>query len=328
MSRWEDLVASLRPDLEKVRAIMTHSLRSDIDLLERTNAGLLSHGGKMLRPMLAILSARLCSDGRPSEDAYALAAVSEMLHNATLMHDDVVDGSATRRGRPTVLSLLGGKAAVLLGDFWLVRAVDLLLGLKVCSQECLRLYAKTLSDLAEGEMLQMQKASSGDTTREDYLRIIYSKTASLFEAAVLSAARREGASPERYEALKEYAFHLGLAFQIRDDILDYEGDASLGKPLGQDLLEQKITLPLLCVLEGMPPAEAGALRDRVARAGEDPDEREAIVAQVLSRGGLTMAQKQLSDYIDRAIGALRVFPDGEARRGMETLACFVGERKV
>ena len=202
MTGFSGLVEALRPDLERVGRMMDDVLRSDVDLLERTNASIRSHPGKMLRPMLSIMAARLCTGGKPTEDAFRLATASELVHNATLLHDDVVDGSASRRGRPTVSALLGGRAAVLLGDFWLVRAVGLLLDVRNHMDDCLRLFSKTLSDLAEGEMIQLQKASAGDTTEEDYLRIIYSKTASLFETAVLSSARSQEASPAQYEALK------------------------------------------------------------------------------------------------------------------------------
>lgn len=328
MTGFSGLAEALRPDLERVGRMMDDVLRSDVDLLERTNASIRSHPGKMLRPMLSIMAARLCTGGKPTEDAFRLATASELVHNATLLHDDVVDGSASRRGRPTVSALLGGRAAVLLGDFWLVRAVGLLLDVRNHMDDCLRLFSKTLSDLAEGEMIQLQKASAGDTTEEDYLRIIYSKTASLFETAVLSSARSQEASPAQYEALKAYAYNLGIAFQIQDDILDYVGDDSLGKPVGHDLLEQKITLPFLGALAGLDEAEAAGLRERVININGSKAERDALVSLVRSRGGVDYARERLELYVGRAIDALGIFPAGDDRERMEGLARFVAERKI
>ena len=182
------LKAFLAGPMQEVSALLEASLRSDIALLDATNRSLLSQGGKLMRPMLSLLSAGAC--GGINADSVRFAAAAEMIHNATLLHDDVVDGATMRRGKPTVMSILSSPASVLVGDYWLVKAIRCILDADRYSERAIRLFAKTLSDLAEGEMLQLQKASNGDTTREDYLRIIYSKTASLFEASVLSVRRR------------------------------------------------------------------------------------------------------------------------------------------
>ena len=167
-----------------VQECIAASLASDIELLNQTNRSILSHSGKQLRPILALLSARACSaDGRASEATVRYAAAAELMHNATLLHDDVADDSDQRRGVPTIRSLMGPTVSVLLGDYWLVKAMDLILGDHEADSKVIRIFSKTLSDLAEGELLQLQKAQSGDTVEEDYLRIIYSKTASLFAAS-------------------------------------------------------------------------------------------------------------------------------------------------
>ena len=171
------LKAFLAGPMQEVSALLEASLKSDIALLDATNRSLLSQGGKLMRPMLSLLSAGAC--GGINADSVRFAAAAEMIHNATLLHDDVVDGATMRRGKPTVMSILSSPASVLVGDYWLVKAIRCILDADRYSERAIRLFAKTLSDLAEGEMLQLQKASSGDTTREDYLRIIYSKTASL-----------------------------------------------------------------------------------------------------------------------------------------------------
>ena len=215
-----------------VQGRIAGSLESDIELLDQTNRSILSHAGKQLRPMLALLAARACSaDGHASEATVRYAAAAELLHNATLLHDDVADDSDQRRGVPTIRSLMGPTVSVLLGDYWLVKAMELILGEHEADSKVIRIFSKTLSDLAEGELLQLQKAQSGDTVEEDYLRIIYSKTASLFEASCVSAALSVGASEDAVEAMRAYSVALGRAFQIKDDLLDYDGTESVGKPL-------------------------------------------------------------------------------------------------
>lgn len=315
----------LQAELDQVNKLILDSLESDIELLNRTNRALLDHPGKQLRPILALLVARAIG-GRVNDDALRFAAASELLHNATLLHDDVADGSAERRGRPTVMSLLGSRASVLLGDFWLVRAVARILEASRESNRVIRIFADTLADLAEGEMLQLQKASAGDTQEADYQRIIYNKTASLFVAAALSAAISAQATPAQEEAVRSYAENLGMAFQIKDDIFDYQENASIGKPVGQDLQEQKITLPLLGALQAAPEQEA-SVRRMVTQIGEHPEYQAEIVEFVKTRGGMDYAVARLDEYVDKAIAALDVLPQGEDRQALADLARFVSERK-
>ena len=301
-----EIKAFLAGPMEEVSALLEASLRSDITLLDATNRSLLSQGGTLLRPMLALLSAGACGGINP--DSVRFAAASELIHNATLLHDDVVDGAEMRRGKPTVMSILSGPASVLVGDFWLVKAIRNLLEADRYSERAIRLFAKTLSDLAEGEMLQLQKASSCDTTREDYLRIIYSKTASLFEASVLSGAVSADAPEEWTAALAGYARNLGLAFQMKDDILDYAGDKALGKPVGIDLREQKITLPLLCALDSASAEEAAEVRALVGRISDEPALADRVRAFVLDRGGVDKAVEEMQKYIDEAVSCLDELP--------------------
>lgn len=318
---------NLREDLDRVNDLMSRSLSTDIDLLDHTNGTLLGRRGKQLRPTVALLTARACGHGACNEDTIRFAAASELLHNATLLHDDVADDSTERRGAPTVMSLLGSRAAVLLGDFWLVKAMGCVLDASVCdSARVIRIFSRTLSDLAEGEMLQLQKASSADTTEEDYLRIIYGKTASLFVTAALSAAISVGAAPAEEAAVRAYAGNLGIAFQIRDDIFDYEKDAVIGKPVGQDLHEQKITLPLLGALRSVPGEEQRRIRNLVLGMTEHPGNQEEIVEFVRSSGGVAYARRRLDEYVDKAVAALDGLPAGRDRDELAALARFAGER--
>ncbi len=317
----------LGQDWLAVQKRIASALQSDIALLNVTNESILSHSGKQMRPMLALIIARACSAGKPASDATVrYAAASELLHNATLLHDDVADESDQRRGVPTIMSLMGPSVSVLVGDYWLVKAVELVLEASGDDMRVIRLFSKTLSDLAEGEMLQLQKAQSGDTDENDYLRIIYNKTASLFEAACLSAAISVDACPEYEKAAKDYAVALGLAFQIKDDILDYSGTDSVGKPLGVDILEQKITMPLLGAFVNAGPQEEERVREMVKNIPDNPQYRDVIVDFVKMNGGLEYAVEQLDRYVSEAVEALSVLPESREKDMLVELAYFTARR--
>jgi octaprenyl-diphosphate synthase len=302
------------------------SLKSDIGLLNATNDSILSHSGKQLRPMLTLLMAKSCSGGTVSDDTIKYAAASELLHNATLLHDDVADDSDRRRGVPTIMSLMGPSVSVLVGDYWLVKAMELILDASDDTSRVMKIYAKTLSDLAEGEMLQLQKAQKGDTDEGDYLRIIYNKTASLFEASCVSAAISTGASEEMVKAAKDYAVALGLAFQIKDDILDYAGTDAVGKPLGADILEQKITMPLLGAFANAGSEKESEIRKMVSDIPSHPEYRDEIVKFVKENEGLEYAMSRLNAYVEAAVGSLNMFPESEAKTSLIELAHFTADR--
>lgn len=297
---------------------MRDALATDIELLASVNRHIIQHSGKMLRPMLSLLAARACA-GSCTPDSHAYAAASELLHNATLLHDDVADESDTRRGQPTLRAMMGPAAAVLVGDFWLSRAVDLVVA-TAHKDDVVKIFSKTLSSLAEGEMLQLQKAETADTSMEDYLQIIYCKTASLFEAACESGAISVGAPQENVAAMREYAYALGVAFQIKDDILDYSGDDALGKPVGIDLREQKITLPLLAALGGSP--REAEIRAMVADIAGHPDNCGEIRAFVEENDGVSKAADTLEEYISRAVKALDVLPDSPEKTALVQIARY------
>ena len=315
----------LGKDWEAVKEKIETSLMSDIALLNATNSSILSNSGKQLRPLLALLVARACSGHQISEATIRYAAAAELLHNATLLHDDVADNSDQRRGVPTIMSLMGPSVSVLVGDYWLVKAMEMILGSSEEDHMVTKIFSKTLSDLAEGEMLQLQKAQNGDTVQDDYLRIIYSKTASLFEAACVSAAISVNASEEYMTAARNYAVALGIAFQIKDDILDYSGTESVGKPLGVDILEQKITMPLLGAIANAP-AQESRIRDLVKGIVDHPEYRDEIVTFVKENSGLEYAVRQLDGYVEKAVEALSVLPLCRERALLEDLAYFTAKR--
>ncbi len=316
-------------DWEKVEALIGGALDSDIEILNNINSHILSNSGKQLRPLLSILAARACSGGHPSEESYRFAAASELLHNATLFHDDVADSSDERRGTPTLRAKMGPTVSVLVGDFWLVRATRLVIGdnFDKLGGRVVELFSKTLSDLAEGEMLQLQKAQSGDTSEEDYLRIIYSKTASLFETAVLSAAISVGAGPAVEDAAARFARSFGYAFQIGDDILDYSSSAEeTGKAVGMDVCEGKITLPLLGAFRNAPARET-EIRNAISNIGEKPELRREIIDFVRDNGGVDYALGRLNEYVGTALSALAELPSGPDMDSLEEITIYIGRRK-
>lgn len=322
----DDIKVMLGDRWKAVESYIDASLSSDIELLQSLNDKILSHSGKQLRPLISMLVAMACSGGGITDDSCRYAAAAELLHNATLLHDDVADSSDKRRGCPTIRSIMGPSVSVLVGDYWLVKAMNLILSAANHSERVIQIFSKTLSDLAEGEMLQLQKADTGDTSMDDYIRIIYNKTASLFVAASLSAAISVDAPVEMEQAVLRFSTALGLAFQIRDDIFDYSQSPDIGKPVGVDVTEQKITLPLLGALQNVPEEVSSEIRALVSGIHEHPENKGAIMDFVRLHGGVSYAEKRLDGYIEAAIEAIGALPDSVYRRQLESIAHYVGAR--
>jgi octaprenyl-diphosphate synthase len=320
------LLEYLGEDWTRLQTLIRTTLDSDIELLNDVNAYVLEHGGKQLRPLLSLLMAKACGSGRVTADSIRYAAAAELLHNATLLHDDVADGSKVRRGAPAVASFMGANNSVLVGDYWLVKAVDLVLDSDRSESEVIRLFAGTLSLLAEGEMFQLQKASSGDTDEEDYLRIIRSKTGTLFETACVSAAISVQAPDDYRRIAGEYAKYVGFAFQIKDDILDYAG-SDIGKPVGVDIRERKITLPLLGALSRVDKARQDEIRGMVRDVQEHPEYVGQLMDFVKANDGIGYAQERLAEYSRLAVQSLSGLPAGPAVDYLAELAGFTVDRE-
>ncbi len=322
MSR-ELIIRHLGSDWARMSDYIRRALNSDVQLLNSVNDTVLSHSGKMLRPMVTLLLARAC--GTPGEDTFRYAAALELLHNATLMHDDVADSSSERRGLPTVSALLGPSAAVLVGDFWLSAAVQLVLE-SDSFQYVVKLFSNSLKDLAEGEMVQMEKASKADTDEKDYLKIITCKTATLFRTAGEVAAHSVNAPEDYAEAARRYGLSLGIAFQIKDDILDYTGTDELGKPTGVDLKEKKITLPLLGALKES--ARDGEIRSMILNLDGHSEYIEEIRNFVLRNKGIEYAENMLDYYVNDAISALDPLPASPDKDYLVQIARFNALRNI
>lgn len=320
----ERIISLLGSDWTAFEELAGRRLHSGIGILDSVNTSLWSNSGKKLRPMVSLLMAGAL--GGINSDSVSYAAACEVLHNATLLHDDVADDSATRRGKPTLSAIMGPHSAVLVGDFWLSKAVELI----ICTRhqnEATPMFSRTLSDLAEGEMFQLEKASSADTTEQDYLRIVCCKTASLFETASKTAALSADASPALIDAAGRYGRAIGIAFQIKDDIFDYGAAPEIGKPVGSDIREGKITMPLLGAFLNAPSEEA-RIRALVADIRQHPGACTEIHDFVLANGGLEYAASRLGDFVAEALDALEPLPASEYKSALEGIARYNAIRTV
>ena len=300
------------------------ALRSDIKLLNTTNESILSNSGKQLRPLLALLLARMCSGGQVSESTVRYAAASELLHNATLLHDDVADDSSQRRGVPTIMSLMGPTVSVLVGDYLLSKSMQFIA--ETGMPELYNQLALLGNILTRGELLQLQHSYS-IPTEEDYIEIIKKKTAVLFTISAESAAISVGATVEQREALRQFAEYLGICFQIKDDIFDYTPNAQIGKPTLNDIREGKFTLPLIHALESIHANEASLILDAVKKRQFTEDFFYNIGSLVARTGGIEYAEKQMEQYRQKAVDALSIFADSEIKEALLNLLEFTIQRK-
>ncbi|MBX3725974.1 MAG: polyprenyl synthetase family protein [Xanthomonadales bacterium] len=312
--------ALVAEDARQVDALIRRRLASEVLLVNQVAEHIVA-GGKRLRPLVVLLAARAA--GYRGDGHIAAAAIIEFIHTATLLHDDVVDESDLRRGRRTANSLFGNAASVLVGDFLYSRSFQLMVDLD--AMPVMRLLADTTNAIAEGEVLQLMHIHNPDTTEADYLRVIERKTAILFAAAAQLGGLLAGLDGARVQALRDYGHALGMAFQIADDILDYEADEdALGKHLGDDLAEGKPTLPLIHALAHARGEEAATLRNAVASGGRE--HLPAVLAAIRSHGGLDYARRQAGDHAGGATDALAALPASPYRDALAFLARFAVDR--
>ena len=308
-------------DMLAVDQVIRRSLHSDVVLIRQVAEYIIGAGGKRLRPALLILAARALGCQGPA--VHEQAAMIECIHTATLLHDDVVDESDKRRGRDTANAMFGNAASVLVGDFLYTRAFQMMV--HTHSLRVLEIMAKATNIIAEGEVMQLLNIGNTDLTETEYLQVIQYKTAKLFEAAGRVGALLAGATPEQEAALAGYGMHLGTAFQIIDDVLDYSGDAAtIGKSLGDDLAEGKTTLPLIYVMQHGSPDQAAVVRGALQAA--DRERFDAVLSAVQSTSALDYAHGQAVAAAQRAVAALAGLPDSEARQALTELALLSVER--
>ena len=320
MQHIHDLV---RGDFDAVNRLIGQELHSHVHLVEDIGQYIVQAGGKRLRPLLVLLAARACEC--PGDGHHTYAAAIEFLHTATLLHDDVVDTSMLRRGKPTANAQWGNASSVLVGDFIYSRAFQLLV--RLGDLRLMKLVADTTNIIAEGEVLQLEKAGNPDATEQDYYEVIRGKTAALFEAAAEGAAMIAGASAGRCEALRHYGGHLGLAFQLIDDALDYEGtSAELGKNVGDDLAEGKPTLPLILAMRQGSPEQAALVRDAISR--REARDLEQIQQAVVDSGALRDTHAAAEQQCELALRCLESLPSSPHRDALADLARFAVRRRT
>jgi octaprenyl-diphosphate synthase len=313
----DDLRRPVQADLERFRSFFRASMKTDVRLLDLVVRYTLRQKGKQLRPLLVLLAARTC--GNVTESTLRGAALVELLHTATLVHDDVVDEADKRRGAWSVNALWKNKVAVLLGDFLLSRG--LLLALDAGDYRLLHTVSDAVRRMSEGELLQIEKARRLDIDEETYFRIISDKTASLLSACTTCGAVSATADDEAIGTMTRFGEKLGLAFQIRDDLFDFGVD-DVGKPLGIDLKEKKLTLPLIRALERAPDAERRSVMRIVRSNGKSREDVRTVAGFVERNGGISYARSRMMDLAQEAASELDRFPASEARDALVDLVAF------
>jgi octaprenyl-diphosphate synthase len=308
-------------ELRRLDEVIVARLASDVVLVNQVAQYIVGAGGKRLRPLSVLLAAR--ASGYSGGQHVEAAAIIEFIHTATLLHDDVVDGSGLRRGRHTANEVFGNQASVLVGDYLYSRAFQMMVDLG--DMRIQSVMADATNTIAMGEVLQLMNAHDPDTSEQSYLEVIYRKTARLFEAGAQMAAILAKAPPAVEQAMVAYGRHLGTAFQLVDDALDYRADrAALGKNLGDDLAEGKPTLPLIYALSRATPEDAARLRAAIEQGGID--DLEAITRTIESSGGLEYTARLAQREKDLAIEALADLPDSAHKRSLRALADFAVSR--
>jgi len=309
--------ALIAPEMAQVNTLIRHSLASDVVLINQIAEHIIGGGGKRLRPMLHLLAADAA--GYRGASQHQLAAVIEFIHTATLLHDDVVDESDLRRGRKTANALWGNAASVLVGDFLYSRSFQMMVALD--EMRVMRILADTTNRIAEGEVLQLLNIHNPDVDEAAYMRVIERKTAVLFAAATRLGGVLAGLPAAQEDALADYGMHLGYAFQIADDVLDYVSDAgTLGKNIGDDLAEGKATLPLIYAIERAPAAQAASLKRAIETGGLDSLNN--IIEAIRDTGAIERARAAAQKHADAAKATLSSLPDSAARDALLVLADY------
>ena len=314
---FKDIQALIADDMQAVNHLIQESLKSDVVLINQLNHYIINNGGKRLRPMLALLAARAC--GYKGQQHIDIAAIIEFIHTATLLHDDVVDESDMRRGKDTANNIWGNQAAVLVGDFLYSRSFEMMVD--VGQLPVMQVLAQATNVIAEGEVLQLLNCNDADTTEKRYLDVIYSKTAKLFEAACRLGAILAEKNDDEIQAMADYGMHLGTAFQIVDDILDYSASADeMGKNVGDDLAEGKPTLPLIIALQRSEGSDATMIREAIEQGGLDNIDE--IIKIINKTGALEYSRDVAEKETALAIKSLSTFPDSKEKAALSELAWF------
>jgi len=309
-------------ELKQFETIFRDAVKSDIPLLDRILKYIVKTKGKQLRPMFVLLSAKMC--GQVTDVAYRAASLVELLHTATLVHDDVVDEAAERRGFFSVYALWKNKASVLVGDYLLAKG--LLLSLENKDFTILEILADAVKKMSEGELLQLEKSRLLNIKEEDYFNIIKNKTASLLASACAAGAYSTSKDPLITEKFRQFGEYTGIAFQIKDDLFDY-GTEDVGKPTGNDIREKKITLPLIFTLEKGSKKEKSAIIYILKNKNKSNEDVQFVIEKVKQAGGIQYAQEKMDSFKNKALELLAGFPQSEECLALMEMVKYTTERK-
>ncbi|CAM1360738.1 Polyprenyl synthetase [Tenacibaculum litoreum] len=321
----EQIKLPIAKEMELFETKFKDSMLSKVPLLNRITYYIVRRKGKQMRPMFVFLVAKMVSNGGFDERTYRGASVVELIHTATLVHDDVVDDSNRRRGFFSINALWKNKIAVLVGDYLLSKG--LLLSIDNEDFDLLKLISIAVREMSEGELLQIEKARKLDITEEVYFEIIRQKTATLIAACCGIGAASVGANNETVQQMRKFGEYIGIAFQIKDDLFDYTED-KIGKPTGIDIKEQKMTLPLIYTLNTCSSKEKSWLINSVKKHNKNKKRVKEVIAFVKENGGLEYTTAKMHDYKNKALAILDNFPDSEYKSSLLQMIDYVVERKI
>jgi len=323
MSVLKEIKSPIKLEMDLFESKFKDSLKSNVSLLDRIMHYIIKRKGKQMRPMFVFLSAKLF--GKFEENTYRSASMIELLHTATLVHDDVIDEANFRRGVFSINALWKNKIAVLVGDFLLSRG--LLLAVKNKDYDLLEIMSTAVQDMSEGELLQIEKARGLDITEEVYFDIIRQKTATLIAACCASGANSVGQGKDVVEQMRLFGEKAGIAFQIKDDLFDYTQNPIIGKPTGIDIREQKITLPLIFTLNTVEKKLKKYIINIVKNYNKTDAKVEEVISLVKQNGGLEYAEEMMNNYHNDALEILANFKDNDAKKSLQLLLNYVVNRK-
>jgi octaprenyl-diphosphate synthase len=323
MSAIDKIKAPIQAEMQHFEEIFNSSMKSKIMLLNFITKYILRRKGKQMRPMFVFLTAKL--NGQTTEATYTAASLIELLHTATLVHDDVVDESYERRGFFSINALWRSKIAVLMGDYLLAKG--LLLAVDHKAYDLLEIVSDAVREMSEGELLQLQRSRTMNITREDYFEIIRKKTATLISACAACGAQSVNASPETVAQMKLFGQYVGISFQIKDDLLDYQPQGIIGKPTGNDIKEKKLTLPLIYAFENSSKAEKSNILRIINKHNKNSNKIKQVVEFVQQKKGLEYTEKTMYEYKDKALAILEQYPDSEVKNSLIDFVNFTINRK-
>ena len=325
MSRLEDIKKPVKGQIAEFEQVFKKSMKSKVPLLDKVTRYIVKRKGKQMRPLFVFLSANMVNSNSVSKSTFHAASLIELLHTATLIHDDVVDDSYERRGFFSLNALWKNKISVLVGDYLLSQG--LLLAIDNSEFDLLRIVSNATREMSEGELLQIEKARRLDIQEPVYFEIIRKKTASLIASCCAAGAASSGADNETIEKMRLFGENVGIAFQIKDDLFDYQKTRKTGKPNGIDIKEKKMTLPLIYMLEQVSSLERRKHIHTIKRKSDDTESVAKLISQVNESGGIEYAQNRMTEYRDKALEMLDEFPDNTFRSSLRDLVIYTTERK-